>query len=947
MVGNLLGIPSILRIIVAMLPPFGAFQPAAMKIFRKLFPFVCLFLALSAALAADFQPDPATVQRFGAGFRYPQAGWTVVHIEGAPYERGVQHGRLLAPEIAGYIRALATDCKPEAAGDNWRQKRSLVNVMFTRLFPVEQLQEMQGIADGAAVAGAKFDGHPIDLNDIVTINMETELESIDIAAAANSIGLETLRPPTVARAQNPHAPVQGQHCGAFAANGKATRDGKIVFGHITTDDLRPACYFNVWLDLKPASGHHFVMQTMPGGIFSSMDYSISDTGILMGETNISQTSFDSTGVPLASRVRQVTQYAESLDQAVSIMTQDGNGLGSAEWVLADLKQNEIALLVLGNHQQKLFRSSKNEWINGAEGFYWSCNNAKDPAVRLESVASMKSFPTSVAAGISTKRDSIWLKLYEENKGHIDADFGRLVTTTPELTTSYSVDALYTTSDLGLKMQSWGCFGPSAGNMRLPTFVERQRFPGIRPLVVNPWTILQANPPAVSLRPAAAPAVDLHDPVDGGYHGRLPEDAEPAHPQLWHGTLLPASDSDIWLSNGFACYHGQAVREKYLSAKAKESGIDQRGMDDLATELFFYRSVYEQGARIGEEVPLSKLKVDYHGESWDELSQGKGVLLLNSLRGMVGPEKFDELMEEFGQANGGKAVSSRQFQEFFERGTGRSWSAFFDAWLNRTGLPLLELGKIETRCDGNRWHTQVTVRRNEVGAPLTASVTVETANGEKSGIARLETTQDHVELVTDAAPRRVVVDKYRTSSCGNGVPFTALTFDSDLENTWIVYGTLDEVDANRDAATMLQQVLRRREHNVIVAVKADTEVSDEELKNHHLVLLGTPSTNALAARFRNDIPISFGDHSFSFRGTTYANPETSVLVAAQHPLNPRYSMVLYAGLGARATVTLVTKLQEESICYAPVVVLAAGQAPENLVLVPNELIREIPPANDKH
>ena len=38
------------------------------------------------------------------GYRYPQAGWIVLHIEGEPYERGYQHGRLLAPEIAGLRR---------------------------------------------------------------------------------------------------------------------------------------------------------------------------------------------------------------------------------------------------------------------------------------------------------------------------------------------------------------------------------------------------------------------------------------------------------------------------------------------------------------------------------------------------------------------------------------------------------------------------------------------------------------------------------------------------------------------------------------------------------------------------------------------------------------------------------------------------------------------------
>ena len=62
----------------------------------------------SSASAAPYRPDPASVGRFGSGYRYPQAGWIVLHIEGEPYERGYQHGRLMAPEIAGFVRELAT-----------------------------------------------------------------------------------------------------------------------------------------------------------------------------------------------------------------------------------------------------------------------------------------------------------------------------------------------------------------------------------------------------------------------------------------------------------------------------------------------------------------------------------------------------------------------------------------------------------------------------------------------------------------------------------------------------------------------------------------------------------------------------------------------------------------------------------------------------------------------
>src|ERR1700757_3180957 len=61
---------------------------------------------------SDFSPDPKSVQRYGPAYRYPQAGWIVLHIEGDPYERGYQHGRLPGPEIPAPIRCFATVVSP-------------------------------------------------------------------------------------------------------------------------------------------------------------------------------------------------------------------------------------------------------------------------------------------------------------------------------------------------------------------------------------------------------------------------------------------------------------------------------------------------------------------------------------------------------------------------------------------------------------------------------------------------------------------------------------------------------------------------------------------------------------------------------------------------------------------------------------------------------------------
>src|SRR5437773_577408 len=151
----------------------------------RFLPGLLLLLFLVPVLpAADFQPDPHSVQFYGPAYRYPQAGWIVLHIEGEPYDRGVQHGRLMAPEIAAFVRCFAAVQGPKAPAEAWKLTRTLVNALLLRRFEREFLEEMKGIADGASAADATFDGRPIDLLDIVALNSWSEIESLDNALDA-------------------------------------------------------------------------------------------------------------------------------------------------------------------------------------------------------------------------------------------------------------------------------------------------------------------------------------------------------------------------------------------------------------------------------------------------------------------------------------------------------------------------------------------------------------------------------------------------------------------------------------------------------------------------------------------------------------------------------------------------------------------------------------------
>ena len=53
-------------------------------------------ISIEEVAQSSVLPQKATLRTFGPAYRYPRGGWLYVHIEGAPYERGYQHGYLRA-----------------------------------------------------------------------------------------------------------------------------------------------------------------------------------------------------------------------------------------------------------------------------------------------------------------------------------------------------------------------------------------------------------------------------------------------------------------------------------------------------------------------------------------------------------------------------------------------------------------------------------------------------------------------------------------------------------------------------------------------------------------------------------------------------------------------------------------------------------------------------------
>jgi hypothetical protein len=594
-------------------------------------------VSLDEISSRDEWPSRDAVQTFGPAYRYPSAGWIYLHIEGKPYDRGYQHGHLMAREIPEYLDRCASDLGSK--GDAlWSEFRTTANALFLRGFDREILEEMRGIADGASDAGAKWQKRRIDLLDIVVANVTVEMGELRSAMTMTPTGLEGLTFDKPAYASEPKKDSVMEHCSAFAATGPATRDGKMVIGHVTWWPLTLAEQTNVMLDIQPEKGHRMLIQSYPGGIESGTDWYQNDAGVVLTETTIRQTPFNVQGTPVAFRARMAIQYGGNVDEVVQQLGTRNNGLYTNEWLIGDAKNNEIAMYELGTNHTKLWRSSKNEWFGGTPGFYWGNNNAKDLTVKLEYLPDPKGAPEYVPF-VPGVRDLAWQNLYRQYRGQIDEQFGFLAFRTAPLVSASTMDAKVVTSDLASRLMVWAEIGKPNQREWKPRPGGYEKNDGMYPS----GYFLFRGEPSESLRASIKANETLRKPTElisasvAEKRDQAPRSARPKPAfdadRLWKGWILPASDADTWFAAGSAAYY------HILQSEELEKALDAQ------------RASYR---RIQLEPENAQTRF--------ELERAKGVLFLDGVRRKLGDDAFLKLMSDFFAANTTKTVTARAFLE---------------------------------------------------------------------------------------------------------------------------------------------------------------------------------------------------------------------------------------------------------------------------------------------
>lgn len=337
----------------------------------------------------------STTDLLAAAYRTERNGWIYVHLEGTPEEVGYQHGYLLAREINEALRVFKI-YSPRTTKHDWQFYRESARELFWKKMGDEYQKEIEGIAKGANARGVK-----IDADDVLAMNGWIELASYYVP----SLRQARLQDPELHQSPPPS-------CSAFIATGSWTRNGEIVIGHNNWTDYVIGRHWNIIVDLKPASGHRILMDSFPGFIHSGDDFYITDAGLMITETTITQfKGFDIDGLPECYRIRKATQYSNSIDEWLKVMMNHPNGGYANDWLIGDRKTGEIARLENG---------IKNNIVERTRDGYYAGSNFP---VHEKTIREETTFDPN-AINSATVRHRRWDDLMKQHKGKIDINLAK-------------------------------------------------------------------------------------------------------------------------------------------------------------------------------------------------------------------------------------------------------------------------------------------------------------------------------------------------------------------------------------------------------------------------------------------------------------------------------------------------------------------------------------------
>jgi hypothetical protein len=158
-------------------------------------------------------------------------------------------------------------------------------------------------------------------------------------------------------------------------------------------------------------------------------------------------------------------------------------------------------------------------------------------------------------------------------------------------------------------------------------------------------------------------------------------------QWWGYQVLPATASDVWITDGLSRY----AEAMYAEESGGVAALN-KALEDFAVGALMFE----------EDTPIANAdRVGAYSDQYHSIVVDKGAMVFHMLRAQLGDDAFTALLRDFYKRHAGKTTTIDEFEKLTaakvptpKSGDPRlNLVSFFSQWLNSTGIPEFSMNYI--------------------------------------------------------------------------------------------------------------------------------------------------------------------------------------------------------------------------------------------------------------
>jgi hypothetical protein len=345
-------------------------------------------------------------------------------------------------------------------------------------------------------------------------------------------------------------------------------------------------------------------------------------------------------------------------------------------------------------------------------------------------------------------------------------------------------------------------------------------------------------------------------------------------------------SDPFPADGMALYNGLL-----FPGEGKEISCTEWRKEVLSKPSRFARSSLPQD-----------LNVRQFCRDHPSFKKGAEAFVCHMLRRHLGDDKYTDIVDKYVnlRQKSKNPVQTSTFLELVEDVSGESLSWFFEQWRNISDLPVLKIEKAVVMEDQGSWLVQgqlLVMGNTTFRYPLELALVSE--GSREIHEIWIDSENVHFELRAKNKPSTLIIDPEFEILKVQRMP-PRLWWYWDAPDITLIFGSLAETEANEAAAKRLADSYLGLSHE---RIKADTEVTEADLKAKCIMLFGGPETNKISQQLKGVFPIKVEKNKIYWQDSVYGQETQGVAQIVKNPYDSDSWVILYAGLCGDALLKL--------------------------------------------